>query len=92
MTGTPLTFAEIFGLPLAVDLRTAARALGIHQETAYRLIRIGRFPCPVVRVGNRYRIPTAFLLDTLGVDQIPVYAEDLETGVRYAAREMEEPG
>lgn len=90
MTRTPLTFAEVFGLPLAVDLRTAARALGICTATAYRLIRVGSFPCPVIRVGNHYRIPTTFLLNTLGIDQVPVYVEDLETGARYAARETEE--
>jgi hypothetical protein len=89
MIREPLTFPEIFALPLVVDMRTAARALGICLDTAYRMNRAGTFPCPVVRIGGRYRVPTAFLLDTLGIDRIPVDAHDLETGADIAAREME---
>lgn len=75
---TPLGFSEVFDLPVAVDLRTAARAFGIHPGTAYRLIRQGKFPCPVLRVGGRYRIPTTHLMRTLGVQERPVYAVDLD--------------
>lgn len=77
----PMTFTELFDLPVAVDLRTAARALGICVETAYRLIHEGAFPCPVMRVGGRYRIPTTSLMRTLGIEERPVYAADLEAGM-----------
>ncbi|MCX4849657.1 helix-turn-helix domain-containing protein [Streptomyces sp. NBC_00893] len=77
-SGPPLGFAEALDLPLSVDLRTAARAFGICPGTAYRLIRLGAFPCPVLRVGGRYRIPTAYLLRTLGIEERPVYAVPLE--------------
>ncbi|MFD3520226.1 helix-turn-helix domain-containing protein [Streptomyces sp. NPDC058653] len=77
-TRTPLGFGEVFDLPVAVDLRTAARAFGIHPGTAYRLIRQGAFPCPVLRVGGRYRIPTTHLMLILGIQERPVYAVDLE--------------
>ncbi|GAB3108817.1 hypothetical protein GCM10027160_07220 [Streptomyces calidiresistens] len=70
----PLGFAEALNLPLSVDLRTAARAFGICPATAYKLIRLGTFPCPVLRVGGRYRIPTAYLLHALGIEERPVYA------------------
>ncbi|MFE3883470.1 helix-turn-helix domain-containing protein [Streptomyces lydicus] len=73
-----LSFTEIFDLPVAVDLRTAARALGICSATAYRLIHRGKFPCPVLRVGGRYRIPTNDLMRILGIDERPLYTVDLE--------------
>ncbi|MGW1636021.1 helix-turn-helix transcriptional regulator [Streptomyces lavendulae] len=77
-TGRSLGFAEALDLPLSVDLRTAARAFGICPATAYKLIHLGAFPCPVLRVGGRYRIPTAYLLRTLGIEERPVYAVPLE--------------
>ncbi|MFF2660715.1 helix-turn-helix domain-containing protein [Kitasatospora sp. NPDC058032] len=84
-SGPPLGFAEAFDLPLSVDLRTAARAFGVCPGTAYKLIRFGSFPCPVLRVGRNYRIPTAHLLRSLGIEERPVYAADLEAGARHAA-------
>ena len=77
----PLTFTEVFDLPVAVDLRTAARALGICTQTAYRLIHRGIVPCPVLRVGGRFRVPTTPLMRILGIEERPVYAVDLEAGV-----------
>ncbi|WP_405850759.1 DNA-binding protein [Streptomyces niveus] len=77
-SGAPLGFAEALDLPLSVDLRTAARAFAICPATAYKLIRLDAFPCPVLRVGGRYRIPTAYLLSTLGIEERPVYAVPLE--------------
>ncbi|MFE3148765.1 helix-turn-helix domain-containing protein [Streptomyces sp. NPDC059218] len=68
----------MFDLPVAVDLRTAARALGIASTTAYRLIREDNFPCPVLRVGRRYRIPTTELMRALGIEDRPLYSVDLE--------------
>ncbi|MFJ6996641.1 helix-turn-helix domain-containing protein [Streptomyces sp. NPDC003090] len=84
-SGPPLTFAEAFDLPLSVDLRTAARAFDICPGTAYNLIRLGRFPCPVLRIGRRYRIATAQLLRALGIEERPVYAVDLQAGAAHAA-------
>ncbi|MFJ3672739.1 helix-turn-helix domain-containing protein [Streptomyces sp. NPDC090106] len=85
-SGPPVGFAEAFDLPLVVDLRTAARAFGICPATAYKLIRLGAFPCPVMRVGGRYRIPTAYLLRTLGIEERPVYAVPLEDDTVSAAQ------
>ncbi|GAA4148244.1 helix-turn-helix domain-containing protein [Actinomadura keratinilytica] len=72
---TPLTFAEAFDLPLSIDLRTAARAFGICPATAYKLIRLGRFPCTVLRLGRQYRVPTASMLHALGIEERPIYAD-----------------
>ncbi|MEU8551033.1 helix-turn-helix domain-containing protein [Streptomyces roseoverticillatus] len=85
-SGPPLGFAEAFDLPLSIDLRTAARAFGVCPGTAYKLIRLGAFPCTVLRVGRQYRIPTAYLLRSLGIEERPVYAVDLEAGATHAAR------
>ncbi|HEX5407790.1 MAG TPA: DNA-binding protein [Pseudonocardiaceae bacterium] len=63
-----LTFADIAGLAVTVDLVTAGRALGIGRTTAYMLARGGEFPCPVLRVGGSYRVPTIGLLRLLGLD------------------------
>ncbi|MBD0711615.1 MULTISPECIES: helix-turn-helix domain-containing protein [unclassified Streptomyces] len=65
-----------------VDLRTAARALGICTGTAYRLIHKGTFPCQVLRVGGLYRVPTTALLRVLDIEEQPLYAVDLEAGLR----------
>ncbi|UOZ06891.1 helix-turn-helix domain-containing protein [Amycolatopsis sp. WQ 127309] len=62
-----MTLAEVAALPAVVDLMTAARALGIRRTTAYALARGGSFPCPVVRVGGSYRVPTSGLLRLLGL-------------------------
>jgi len=59
---------ELLALPAAVTIPTAARALGCGRSLAYDLARRGRFPCRVLRVGNRYIVPTAELLRLLGVE------------------------
>ena len=50
-----------------VDLMTAAAALGMGRTKAYELARCGQFPCRVIRIGEVYRVPTAGLLELLGV-------------------------
>ena len=62
-----MTVADLLALPPTVDLVTAARALGCGRTLAYDLARRGQFPCRVLRLGNRYLVPTAELLRTLGV-------------------------
>jgi hypothetical protein len=68
----PLTFEELNALPTAVDLMTAARALGIGRTKAYQLAKAGKFPCRIIRVGNGYHVPTAELLKTLGVTPLSI--------------------
>jgi hypothetical protein len=76
-----LTRAELLALPVVVDVPTAARALGLGRSTAYELARRDEFPCPVLRVGTSYRVPTAGLMRVLGVEPpTPVAALDVPQG------------
>jgi excisionase family DNA binding protein len=54
-------------LPVVVDLLTAAAVLGIGRTTAYELVRTGRWPTPVLRLGSRIRVPTAALRELLSL-------------------------
>lgn len=62
----PLTRDELSALPPVLDVATAARVLGIGRTMAYELVRTGRWPSPVLRVGRLIKIPTASLLALLG--------------------------
>lgn len=62
-----LTLAEVAGLPAVTDLVTAGRALGLGRTRAYELARAGQFPCPVIRTGRTWLVPTAGLLTLLGL-------------------------
>ena len=73
-------------MPAVVDLATAARAVGIHVNTAYKLVKRGEFPCTVLRPGYHYRVPTVGLMNALEIDQIPVYLDDANQGAEFAAR------
>ncbi|MFB0617193.1 helix-turn-helix transcriptional regulator [Streptomyces sp. AGS-58] len=64
----PLTTAELLGLPPAIDIDTAARALNISKTFAYKLAREDNFPCKIVRLGTRnFRVVTADLRRVLNV-------------------------
>lgn len=62
----PVTITQLRA-STTVDLMTAARALGLGRTKAYELARNDQFPCRVIRIGETYRIPTAGLLELLGV-------------------------
>jgi hypothetical protein len=62
----PVTISELRA-SATVDLMTAAAALGLGRTKAYELARREQFPCRVIRIGDTYRIPTAGLLELLGV-------------------------
>jgi hypothetical protein len=62
-----MPISELDSLPAAIDLLTAARALGLGRTKAYDLARRGEFPCRVFRVGDTYRVPTIALLELLGI-------------------------
>ncbi|MFE9422680.1 helix-turn-helix domain-containing protein [Kitasatospora sp. NPDC006697] len=86
---TWVSFAEAFELPLVLDLRTAARVIGVCPATAYKLIHRGGFPSRVLWVGGQYRIPTADLLRAVGIEERPVYQDDLQAGAEYAQRSVQ---
>jgi predicted DNA-binding transcriptional regulator AlpA len=63
----PVTISQLRS-SATVDLMTAARALGVGRTKAYELAQRDEFPCRVIRIGSSYRIPTACLLEILGVN------------------------
>ncbi|MEU7183072.1 helix-turn-helix domain-containing protein [Streptomyces celluloflavus] len=67
VTQPGVTRSDLLALPAAVDLLTAGRALSLGRSKAYELAQRGEFPVRLLRVGNSYRVPTADLLDLLGV-------------------------
>lgn len=64
----PMSRAELLELPASVDLTTAGRAFGLGRTRTYELVKSGEFPVRVVKLGNKYRVPTAELLTALGID------------------------
>jgi hypothetical protein len=81
-----LTFPELFQLPTVVDLSTAGKAVAISINTAYKLVQEGKFPCPVIRLGHRYKVPTTGLMKALGIEIVPVDPQDVADGAAFAAR------
>jgi hypothetical protein len=59
---------ELLALPVSVDLTTAGRAFGLGRTRAYELARAGQFPCRVIPVGRKFRVPRSALLEALGVE------------------------
>lgn len=49
--------------PALVSIGEAEDALGISRTTRYEMVREGRFPLPVLRVGDRYRVSRKALED-----------------------------
>jgi hypothetical protein len=63
-----MTDDELRSLPASVDLTRAGRALGIGRTKAFELAKQGRFPCRVIRVGEKYRVPRSAIFEVLGFD------------------------
>ena len=65
-----MTTEELAALPITFGLETAARAIGIGRDTAYRLAKAGEFPVRILPGhSGRYRVSKADLLAYLGADQ-----------------------
>jgi len=69
MSGVSLkmTVEQARKVPPVIDVPTAAAILGIGRTAAYELIRAGRWPTPVLRLGKLIRIPSAPLLELVQV-------------------------
>lgn len=65
-----ITDVDPAALPAVIDLAAAARLLGVGRTVAYELVRTGRWPTPVIRVGKLIRVPSAPLLELLGLDSV----------------------
>jgi hypothetical protein len=84
-SGQVWTEADVRGLGVRTDLRTAAAVLGLSEWTAYRLAGAGEFPVPVIRVAGRYIVPVSGLLDLLGL-------APTGSGHRLQAGDQQQPG
>jgi hypothetical protein len=69
-----MTLDELRALPVSVDLVTAGRAFGLGRTVSHELAKTGRFPCRVLRVGARYRVPRSAIFETLGIEPAGVHA------------------
>ena len=61
------TLAQAAKLPASLSLIEAAALLGIGRTHAYNLEAAGDFPVPVLHLGRVIRVPTAPLLELLGL-------------------------
>jgi len=69
------TPAEVIALGVRTDVPTAGEILaGLCRDEAYRSVKRGDFPVPVLKVGRRLVVPVAPILELLGIkpdDQRP---------------------
>src|SRR5262245_48666114 len=63
-----MQYEEVVALPVAVDLDTANRALGMGRTKGFYLAKRGEYPIPVSKDGGTYRVNRADLLRALGID------------------------
>ena len=56
---------------VSTDLRTAGQIFGMSLSTAYKLVKQGEFPVPVLRAGTMYVVPVAPILTILRIDPDP---------------------
>jgi len=67
-----MTRDELLALPAVVPLwPTAGRAWGMGKTATYEAAARGEFPCPVRRLGHRWRVVTEQLLESLGISRSP---------------------
>ena len=59
-------------LPPVIDLMSAAGLLGLGRTTAYKLVRTGQWPTPVIRIGRLIKVPTAPLRELLAGSPLTV--------------------
>ncbi len=64
-----MTVEKAQKIPPVVDVPTAAAILGIGRTAAYELIRLGKWPTPVLRLGKLIRIPSGPLLELIQVQR-----------------------
>jgi hypothetical protein len=70
---------KVRALGVVTDLPTAARIFGLGRALAYQLAADDTFPVPLLRVGNRYRVPVAAILTALHIPAAALPDDDLTT-------------
>ena len=61
----------VHGQPPTLGIAQVTQYMGVSHTTAYGLAARGELPVPALRIGNSYRIPTAPLLELLGLTSVP---------------------
>ena len=62
------TRQAIEALGVRTDVPTAGAILaGLCRDESYRAVKRGTFPVPVIKVGRRLVVPTAPILELLGI-------------------------
>jgi hypothetical protein len=62
------TAAEVIALGVRTDVPTAGAILaGLCKDEAYRSVKRGDFPVPVLKIGHRLVVPVAPILELLGI-------------------------
>lgn len=77
---------RIRALGVTTDLTTAGSILGIGRTNAYRLAQDDGFPVPVLRIGSRYIVPVAHLLNALGIEESAPSAHSPNDGIPHIRR------
>jgi hypothetical protein len=62
-----MSLDELLALPVSVDLVTAGRAFGLGRTKAFQLAKESAFPCRVIRVGIKYRVPRSATFEALAL-------------------------
>ncbi|MDP8975667.1 MAG: helix-turn-helix domain-containing protein [Actinomycetota bacterium] len=73
----------VMDVPATISLEQAGELLGVSRRTAYRAAARGQIP--TIRIGRRWFVPTARLLDLLGLSP-----EDVDFGPASDAGEDDE--
>jgi hypothetical protein len=79
MADITLSDVELLTLTVSVPLAVAARGFGLGRTKASELAKAGEFPCPVIRVGERYRVNRAVLYEALNFDPVAAAKRLAET-------------
>lgn len=58
---------RLFEAQTTTDLPTAGKFFGLGVNASYDAHKRGEFPCRVLKIGKRLRVPTADLLLSLGI-------------------------
>lgn len=86
------TLAQAAKLPASLSLIEAAALLGIGRTHAYNLEAAGQFPVPVLHLGRVIRVPTAPLLQLLGLPTpIPIPDSGPPAPTQHVAGAPKEP-
>jgi hypothetical protein len=63
---------EIRKYKATVDVPTAGRCWGLGRDASYELARAGKFPVPVLKLGERLRVTRSAIMQALGIpDMFP---------------------